>query len=172
MNARVVVRAAVGLALGAVLTAASAKDLFGTLQVEDSPQAAHTKLKALGYSGFGLIDRAVCVFDDKCLATFTGPSITKGFVRFSPNGIRSVYLETAGTDDIVAALTRKHGPAKTPSPVPGGTFMASIQNQRLETHVWNLPTGVQISIGKDGSVRYFSPEAFGTPADAGGVKNF
>lgn len=172
MSARVVARVAVGMMLGAALTAASAKDLFGTLQVDDRPQAAHNKLKALGYSGFSLADRAACAIDDKCLATFTGPSITKGFVRFSPNGIRSVYLETSSTADIVAALTRKHGPAKTPSPVPGGTFMASIQNQQLETHVWNLPTGVQISIGKDGSVRYFSPEAFGTPADAGGVKNF
>jgi len=172
MKHRLVAKIVLGSVLGAALTSGYAAELFGTLVVTDKPKAAHAKLIAMGYSGFGVTERATCVVDDQCLGTFTGPSVTKGFVRFSPSGIRSVYLETSSTAEIIAALTRKHGPHTTPTSAASNSFVAAIQNQQMGTHVWNLKSGVQISIRKDGSVTYYSPEVFGAPPDTGGVKNF
>lgn len=172
MKAGSLAKAAAGVLLVAAGASASAQELFGSLLATDRPEVAHQKLKALGYSGFGLTERAGCKVDDQCLGTFTGPSVSKGFVRFSAAGIRSVRLETSHTADIVAALSRKHGPPSVPRAVSGGPVTAAVQNQQLPTQVWNLPTGVQITVGKDGSVSYSSPEVLSKPSAGTGVKNF
>lgn len=172
MKAGSLAKAAAGVLLVAAGASTSAQELFGNLLATDGPEAAHQKLKALGYSGFSLTERAGCKIDDKCLGTFTGPSISKGFVRFSPRGIRSVLLETSNPADIGAVLNRKYGTPSVPTPEPGNDLVTRHRNEHLPAKVWRLSSGVEIAIGKDGRVSYASPENFGAGADKSGLKNF
>jgi len=164
--------AVVGLLIVMSTSFASAQPLFGTLLATDKPETAHQKLKAMGYSGFSFTERASCKFDDSCLGTFTGPSVNKGFVRFSPLGIRSVLLETSSASEMVITLSRKYGTPSIPKAASGSSISAVLRNQGAPTHFWSLPTGVEISVGKDGKVNYFSPEATDKSADKNGLKNF
>jgi hypothetical protein len=153
--------------------AVQGQDLFGDLAWTDSPNQVHSKLSRLGYSGFGLKERFMCLIEDSCAASFSGPSVRHGFVRFSNGSLWSVYVDTASYATALDTLTRKYGQPIQVKDEPEqagykGRILSNRSGQR-PLHLWTRPGGVTITIYNQGAVLY---ENANIPIpDSTGIKN-